>query len=114
MAQQEATMRKLEGSVLAMRARVSQSQHKLLTYEAKIEELTTLLRLAHEQLEHAEHLQHQQRAKERWSLLQHSLRMGTADDHSGVQSNSSAPPGSAPDSNAAPKRERSSSWRMWN
>jgi hypothetical protein len=114
MAQQEATMRKLEGSVLAMRARVSQSQHKLLTYEAKIEELTTQLRLAHEQLEHAEHLQHQQRAKERWSLLQHSLRMGTADDHSGVQSNSSAPPGSVPDSNAAPKRERSSSWRMWN
>lgn len=118
-AQQEATMRKLEGSVLAMRARVSQSQHKLLTYEAKIEELTTSLRLAHEQLEYAERLQHQQRAKERWSMLQNSLHIGTgeAQDHSSnVQSNSSVPPASnasSTASNAAPKRQRASSWRMW-
>ncbi|KAG2529236.1 hypothetical protein JM18_001734 [Phytophthora kernoviae] len=44
MAQQDAEMRKLEGNVLSMKSRLSQSQHVILAYEAKLEELSATLR----------------------------------------------------------------------
>lgn len=46
LAQQDIEIRKLEGNVLSMKNRLTQSQHVILAYESKLEELSRALRVA--------------------------------------------------------------------
>uniref|UniRef100_A0AAV1UAF4 Ion transport domain-containing protein n=1 Tax=Peronospora matthiolae TaxID=2874970 RepID=A0AAV1UAF4_9STRA len=89
LAQQDIEIRKLEGSVLSMKSRLSQSQHVILAYESKLEQLSAALREAQErQVElEARHHQHQQQQQ-------------------GSTSNATRERGARP-------RGRASSWKLW-
>ncbi|KAJ8524122.1 hypothetical protein ON010_g16996 [Phytophthora cinnamomi] len=88
LAQQDIEIRKLEGNVLSMKSRLNQSQHVILAYESKMEELSSALRDA------------QEREARRNHSLQHEP---TAEGSQGGRgrSRSSRP------------RDRSSSWKLW-
>ncbi|CAI5734467.1 unnamed protein product [Peronospora destructor] len=92
LAQQDIEIRKLEGNVLSMKSRLSQSQHAILAYESKMEELSAALREAQERQAELE-------ASHNYSL-QHPSTSETAQD-SRRRSRSVRP------------RDRSSSWKLW-
>lgn len=90
LAQQDVEMRKLEGNVLSMKNRLSQSQHVILAYEAKLEELSAALREAQQQLE----------SRPPAFLQQPPASEGSLSEHGRSRS-------------ARPRRDRSSSWKLW-
>ena len=92
LAQQDMEIRKLEGNVLSMKSRLSQSQHAILAYESKMEELSAALREALER-------QAKLGASHNYSL-QHASSFETAQDSQG-RSRSVRP------------RDRASSWKLW-
>ncbi|KAJ0406661.1 hypothetical protein P43SY_009772 [Pythium insidiosum] len=83
-AQQDLEIRKLEGNVLGMQTRLQQSQHVILAYERKMEELNAQLLEAQRMLR---------------------LRAEQEDNSSALPSSSSSRPKS---------KNRGSSWRVWN
>ncbi|KAE8881054.1 hypothetical protein PF005_g14876 [Phytophthora fragariae] len=92
LAQQDIEIRKLEGNVLSMKSRLNQSQHVILAYESKLEELSSALREAQER-------QAQLETRQRHSI-QH------APTSEGSQ-------GTSGRSRSARPRDRSSSWKLW-
>ncbi|CAI5736663.1 unnamed protein product [Peronospora farinosa] len=92
LAQQDIEIRKLEGNVLSMKSRLSQSQHAILAYESKMEELSAALREAQERQAELE-ARHN-------NSLQHPFTSERAQDSQG-RSRSVRP------------RDRSSSWKLW-
>ncbi|KAL4095062.1 hypothetical protein PRIC1_008440 [Phytophthora ramorum] len=92
LAQQDIEIRKLEGNVLSMKNRLSQSQHVILAYEAKMEELSSALREAQERQMDLETRQN--------SSLQHGPGSEGALGDQGR-------------SRSARPRDRASSWKLW-
>ncbi|GMF32692.1 unnamed protein product [Phytophthora fragariaefolia] len=86
LAQQDIEIRKLEGNVLSMKSRLNQSQHVILAYESKIEELSSALREAQFQLE------------------------ARQNQHPPVSDGSQ---GGRERSRSGRPRDRSSSWKLW-
>ncbi|KAF1777073.1 S-adenosyl-L-methionine-dependent methyltransferase [Phytophthora cactorum] len=92
LAQQDIEIHKLEGNVLSMKNRLNQSQHVILAYEAKMEELSRALREA------------QDRQLELETRQTHSLQQPTSEGALNTLGHSRS---------ARPKRDRSSSWKLW-
>ncbi|CAH0519882.1 unnamed protein product [Peronospora belbahrii] len=93
LAQQDIEIRKLEGNILSMKSRLSQSQHVILAYESKMEQLSAALREAQER-------QVTQAARQNTSV-QHPSTFETAQGRHGRSRSSTRP------------SDRSSSWKLW-
>lgn len=87
LAQQDMEIRKLESNVLSMKNRLKQSQHVILAYESKMEELSRALRVAQDR----------------------QLEIETGHPSSFQQSNSE----NSLSSHNRTRRDRSSSWKIW-
>ncbi|CEG35552.1 two pore calcium channel protein 2 [Plasmopara halstedii] len=85
LAQQDLEIRKLERNVLSMKNRLSQSQHVILAYESKLEELSRALRVA------------QDRQFEFETQQMRSLQQPTTTKNTHKRS----------------RRDRSASWKLW-
>ncbi|KAI9915181.1 hypothetical protein PsorP6_007694 [Peronosclerospora sorghi] len=93
LAQQDIETRKLESNLLNLKSRLNQSQHVILAYEAKMEQLSAALREAQE-------LQVELQARQRFALQQ-------------TPTTSEAEKSSQSRSRKARSRDRASSWMPW-
>ncbi|KAG1695011.1 hypothetical protein DVH05_020941 [Phytophthora capsici] len=92
LAQQDIEIRKLEGNVLSMKSRLNQSQHVILQYESKMEELSRALREAQER------------------QLELETRQLHSHQHPPMSEGSMGNQGR---SRSSRPRDRSSSWKLW-
>lgn len=88
LAQQDIEIRKLEGNVLSMKNRLNQSQHVILAYETKMEELSRALR----------------------EVQERQLELETRQNHSLPQPTSE---GALNSHGRSRPRDRASSWKLW-